>query len=88
MADADVIAQACTNVDLANEAYELALELRCLFEALLKLDDTADSGGVITPLAFAFERMAARACSAADVAHTSALRLCTALGGGEGVRNG
>jgi hypothetical protein len=65
-------------VTKSEAAYELVLELKTLLDALS--GDEADSASP-SPLIFPLQRMADRACLAADVAYVEALRVRDSLGG-------
>ncbi|WP_336693626.1 hypothetical protein [Delftia acidovorans] len=72
-----------TPLDLARAAvtqteasYELALELQTLLDGLAQKDDSSSVSLLIFPL----QRMANRACLAADLAYVAALRARDALG--------
>ncbi|WP_156967501.1 hypothetical protein [Comamonas granuli] len=70
----DLARQAVTQ---AEAAYELALELQTLLDAL---SGAKDDSAPASPLIFPLQRMANRACLAADVAHVAALRVRDGLG--------
>lgn len=61
----------------AETAHELALELQTLLGALSGAKDGSEP---VSPLIFPLQRMADRACAAADVAYVAALRVRDSLG--------
>lgn len=72
----ETVERATVAKDRAYDAYELALELRSILDAIVQ------HGGGRSPLfdmAFSLQRMAERACLAADVAHGEVLAVLFAL---------
>lgn len=62
----------------ASAAYELALELRCLLDAIIQ---DGDGRSPMSLFAFSLQRMAERACNAADVACGESARVLAAIQG-------